>query len=506
VRAYRRAADAIRASPAPVADLVRAGRARELNGVGAGVETRLRELVDTGAIAELVDLQQAMRPELVGFARQLGLRTSRMIEIADALGVTTVADFRDAARGGALLSVPGIGPRTQARLLSALDRPPASRVLTLPAARRLCHDVAERIDGTTAGDVRRCKDECASLAIVVAGEDPGAVVEHFAACPEILTLAERTGSGAVGLTAEGAGLELVVAARLRFGSALVEATGSREYVEALGALPDAETEQLVFEGLGLAWCPPELREAPFLGTPPALVELEDVHGDLHMHTTWSDGRASVLEMAEAARERGYAYIAICDHTPSVGAVRGLDADDLRRQAEEIAEANERVAPMRVLRGVECDIRRDGSLDLPDDLLDELEWVQLSLHAGQRADAAEITARVTEAMRHPAVRCLSHPKGRIINHRPPNALDLERVIEVALETGVALEINGLPDRLDLAGEHARLAVDAGVPLVVSTDAHSIAGLANMELAVATARRAWATRADVLNTSAAPPARV
>ena len=269
------------------------------------------------------------------------------------------------------------------------------------------------------------------------------------------------------------------------GSALVEATGATEYVEALGPLPDAETERLVFDRLGLAWCPPELRESPFRGEPPALVELSDVRGDLHMHTTWSDGRAAVREMAEAAHGRGYAYIAICDHTPSVGAVRGLSADDLRRQADEIAQASEHVAPMHILRGVECDIRRDGSLDLPDDVLDELDWVQLSLHAGQRAKAAEITARVAEAMRHPAVCCLSHPKGRIINFRPPNALDLERVIEVALETGVALEINGLPDRLDLTGEHARLAVEAGVPLVVSTDAHSIAGLDNMELAVATA---------------------
>jgi DNA polymerase (family 10) len=203
-------------------------------------------------------------------------------------------------------------------------------------------------------------------------------------------------------------------------------------------------------------------------------------------------------MAIAARDRGYEYLAICDHTPNVRVVPGLDADALQRQGEEIAEVNERLAPFRVLRGTECDIRSDGTLDLPDAALATLDWVQLSLHAGQRQEAEGLTRKVVEAMRHPAVRCLSHPKGRIINHRPPNALQLERVIEVALEEGIALETNGLPDRLDLRDEDVRLAVEAGVPIVCSTDAHSVRGLGNMQLAVMTARRGWATAADVLNT--------
>jgi DNA polymerase (family 10) len=206
----------------------------------------------------------------------------------------------------------------------------------------------------------------------------------------------------------------------------------------------------------------------------------------------------VLEMALAARDLGYEYVAICDHTPNVRVVPGLDADDLRRQAEEIAAVNEEVAPFRVLRGTEVDIRRDGELDLPDDVLAELDWVQLSLHAGQREPREQLTRKVTEAMRHPAVRALSHPKGRIINHRPPNALDLERTFEVALETGVAIETNGLPDRLDLSGPEIKLAIEAGVPIVVSTDAHSVRGLENMRLAVHTARRGWATAANVVNT--------
>jgi DNA polymerase (family 10) len=203
-------------------------------------------------------------------------------------------------------------------------------------------------------------------------------------------------------------------------------------------------------------------------------------------------------MGRAARDRGYEYLAICDHTPAVGAVQGLTADDVRRQGEEIAVANEVLAPFRVLRGIECDILPDGRLDLPDDALAELDWVQASVHGGQRMPRREMTQRVEEALRNPHVRCLSHPKGRYINRRPENALDLERIFEVALEQRVALEVNGLPDRLDLSGEHVREALKAGVPIVCSTDSHSVRGLANMVFSVATARRGWAAAADVLNT--------
>jgi len=292
-------------------------------------------------------------------------------------------------------------------------------------------------------------------------------------------------------------VELVVASPASFGTELLRATGSEAYVAALEPLPAGATEEEVYKALGVPWCPPELREEPHREAPPPLVELADVRGDLHCHTTWSDGKASVLEMGEAARERGYEYLAICDHTPSVGAVPGLSAEDVRRQGEEIAAANEALAPFRVLRGIECDILRDGSLDLRDDVLADLDWVQASVHGGQRMPARELTKRTVEAMRNPYVRCLSHPKGRIINHRPENALDLDEVFQVALETGVALEVNGLPDRLDLRGEHVRRAVQAGVKIVVSTDAHSVRGLGNMELAVHTARRGWATADDVRN---------
>jgi DNA polymerase (family 10) len=313
-----------------------------------------------------------------------------------------------------------------------------------------------------------------------------------------VALVEKEKRRAVGVTVEGVPVELVAADPKELGTALVRATGSPEYVAGLEPLPVARDEKAVYRALGLPWCPPELREAPFRGDPPALVELEDIRGDLHCHTMWSDGKATVEEMGRAALERGYDYLAICDHTPAVGAVKGLTPDDVRRQAEEISRANDMLAPFRILRGIECDILPDGRLDLPDDVLAELDWVQASVHGGQRMPRRELTKRVEEALRNPSVRCLSHPKGRYINRRPENARDLERIFEVAVEESVALEVNALPDRLDLRGEHVRDALRACVPIVCSTDAHSVRGLGNMTLSVATARRGWATASAVVNT--------
>ena len=499
-RAYRRAAETIRATEAPILQLARQGRAQELRGIGPGIAARLRELAETGTIAELDELRREVRPELVGLGRLLGLSPRRTVEIARALGVQTPDDFRRAAREGRLREAPGIGPATEAKILERLragaERPP--RGLTINRARPLVEEIASALGGEIAGDPRRWADASFDLAVVVPATDADAVVAAFEELPQIVTLVERGERRATGVTVEGVPVVLHLPLPDQLGTELVRQTGSRRYVEALGQLPDASGEEELYAALGIPWCPPELREAPFRDTPPALVDLADVRGDLHSHTTWSDGRATVREMALAARDRGYEYLAICDHTVNVRVVPGLDAEAVRRQGEEIAVVDDELAPFRVLRGIELDIRRDGSLDLPDDVLAELDWVQLSLHAGQREPRRELTAKVVEAMRHPAVRCLSHPKGRIVNHRPPNALDLEEVVAVALAEGVALEVNGLPDRLDLSGADARLAVEGGVRLVVSTDAHSVRGLGNMPLAVATARRGWATAADVLNT--------
>jgi DNA polymerase (family 10) len=500
-RAYRRAAETIRGAAVPVAELVRSGRARELRGIGPGIEARLRELVETGEIAELAELERELAPDLVGLGRYLGLGTRRSVELARALDVRTADEFREAAAAGRLRTVPGIGPKTEARLLEALARPPEPRPrrgLLLDRARELVEGVAAALEGEAAGDVRRWRDSCELLSVVCAAPDPRPVLKRFAALPQVVALVEQSERRAVGVTMEGVPLEVIAAEPERFGTALMRATGSPAYVAALEPLPEAPDEEAVYRALQVPWCPPELREEPFRGEPPPLVEREDIRGDLHCHTTWSDGRASVEEMGRAARERRYEYLAICDHTPAVGAVPGLAPDDVRRQAEEIAAANEALAPFRILRGIECDILPDGRLDLPDDVLAELEWVQASVHGGQRMPRREMTKRVEEALRNPYVRCLSHPTGRYINRRPENALDLERVFEVALEEGVAVEVNGLPDRLDLRGEHVRGALRAGLQVVCSTDAHSVRGLSNIALSVATARRGWATVQDVVNT--------
>jgi DNA polymerase (family 10) len=481
--------------------LVSAGRARDLRGIGPGIETRLRELVQTGAIAELAELERELAPDLIGLGRYLGLGAKRSVELARALDVRTADEFREAAVSGRLRAVPGIGPKTEAQLLEALARegePRPRQGLLLNRAWELVGGIAAALDGEPAGDVRRWRDSCELLSVVCAAADPTSLLARFAELPQVVALVEQDDRRALGVTVEGVPIELVVAEPKGFGTALVRATGSAAYVAELEPLPEAPDEEAVYGALELPWCPPELREEPFRGEPPPLLERDDIRGDLHCHTTWSDGRASVEEMGRAARERGYDYLAICDHTPAVGAVRGLTGDDVRRQAEEIAAANEALAPFRVLRGIECDILPDGRLDLPDDVLAELEWVQASVHGGQRMPRAEMTKRVEEALGNPYVRCLSHPKGRYINRRPENALDLERVFQVALEEGVALEVNGLPDRLDLRGEHVRDALRAGVEIVCSTDAHSVRGLGNMPLSVATARRGWATAAQVVNT--------
>src|SRR5918995_1925173 len=357
-RAYRRAAETIRAAPVPIEELVRTGRVRRLRGIGPGIESRLRELVDTGEIAELAELEREISPDLVGLGRYLGLGAKSSLALARALDVRTADELREAAAAGRLQDVPGIGPKTEAQLLEALareGRPQPRQGLLLNRAIELVMGVADALGGEAAGDVRRWRDSCEQLSVVCAATDPGPVIERFADLPQVVALVEQEERRALGVTMEGVPLELTVPEPDRFGTALVRATGSAAYVADLEPLPDAPDEEAVYRALDLPWCPPELREEPFRGEPPALVAPDDIGGDLHCHTTWSDGRAGVEEMGRAARERGYEYLAICDHTPAVGAVRGLTPDEVRRQGEEIAAANELLAPFRVLRGIECDI-------------------------------------------------------------------------------------------------------------------------------------------------------
>ena len=416
IRAYRRAAELIRGTAAPVDKLVRAGRVKELRGIGPGIEARLRELLETGQIAELAELERDLAPGLVGLGRYLGLTAKRSVS-ARALDVRTPEGFREAAAAGRLRAVPGVGPKLEAQILAALERegePRPPRAIHLPRARELVAGIAEALGGEPSGDPRRWRDSCERLAVVSAAPEPAPLLERFAELPQIVAVIERDERRALGVTVEGVPVELVVAAPDAAGTALLRATGADPYVAALGPLPDAPTEVEVYAALGVPWCPPELREQPFRGEPPRLLELADIRGDLHCHTTWSDGRASVLEMGRAARERGYDYLAICDHTPAVGAVQGLTGDDVRRQAEEIAAANETLAPFRVLRGIECDILPDGRLDLPDE-------PPSSTGAGQRprrpADAGAGDDPPGRGGDQPSARLVPEPPDRPAD-RPP----------------------------------------------------------------------------------------
>jgi DNA polymerase (family 10) len=308
VRAYRRAADLIRPLKTPVAELVRTGRVRELRGVGPGIEARLRELVETGEIAHAKELEGEVEPELVGLGRFLGLSPKRAVEIGRALGARTVAELREAAAAGRLASVPGIGPKTEAKLQEALVRvtePRAPSGLLLNRARELAETIAGALGGVAAGDPRRWKDVSNSFAVVVGSADADTVLDRFVSLPQIVSVVDREKQRALGVTVEGVPVELVVAPPARFGTELVRATGSGAYVAALGELPDGESEEAVYEALGTPFLPPELREAPFRGEAPPLVEVEQIRGDLHVHSTWSDGKATILEMGEAARALGY---------------------------------------------------------------------------------------------------------------------------------------------------------------------------------------------------------
>ena len=364
---------------------------RELRGIGPGIETRLRELVETGAIEELAELERELAPASSASAATSGsARSARSRSRGRSVSgrPTSCARRQPPAACGPSR---GIGPKTEARLLEALAReaePRPQRGLLLNRAWELVGGIAAALGG----EVGRRRAALARL-VRAAGRGlrrGGPVARCWSASPRCRRSSRwssRQSGARSGVTVDGVPVELVVAAPRAFGTALVRATGSPAYVAALEPLPEAPDEAAVYRALGVPWCPPELREEPFRGEPPDLVELGEIRGDLHCHTTWSDGRASVEEMGRAARERGYDYVAICDHTPAVGAVRGLTADDVRRQAEEIAAANELLAPFRVLRGIECDILPDGRLDLPDDVLADLDWVQASVHGGQRMPRA-----------------------------------------------------------------------------------------------------------------------
>jgi DNA polymerase (family X) len=525
--AYRRAATRIRESAVPVAELAQEGNATKLSGIGTTIQNKIVEFSETGDLSAVAKLREKLPAGLVEVMHVPGLGPKTAKKLYSELGVQSAADLRKAAEEGRLAALPGLGAKTEEKVLKALAKPKAKverKTLlgkALPAVERAVaelreHPAADRV--SEAGSVRRRCETVKDLDIIATASDPAALTAHFVALPWVAEVAAHGSTKATVVSYDGLRFDLRVVPPESYGNLLQHFTGSKAHNVAMreeavarklsvseygvkdvetGEVFNASSEEELYQFLGYRWIPPELREnrgelaAARDGSLPSLVELDDIAGDLHSHTTWSDGRASLEEMVAAARQLGRRYLAVCDHA------KRLKDGRLERQAEEIAALNERARGIQVLSGVEVDIRADGSLDLPDDALAERAWVMASVHSGFDKPRAELTRRIEAAMENPHVDCIGHPTGRKINRREAYDVDFEALLEKALETGTFLEINCQPDRLDLIDTHARAAGEAGVPLVISTDAHRVHELENLALGVAQARRGWLTAEQIVN---------
>ena len=526
VLAYRRAATTIRESARPVAELALSGRATDLPGIGKTIEAKIVQAVEGGEIEALAKQRTLVPADVVSFMRLPGLgpKTARRIWLE--LGVTTLEQLREAAETQRLRALRGLGVKTEERVLEALARPKRKQevrpllgrglpaVLGVVAALRE-HPAADLV--SEAGSVRRRKETFRDLDIIATASDPSALIERFTTLDWVAEVAAKGTTKATVVAHDGLRFDLRVVPPESYGNLLQHFTGSKEHNVALredavrrgfsvseygvqdvesGELFQTRDEAELYEHLGYQFIPPELREnrgeldAARRGELPELVELDDLRGDLHSHTTWSsDGHNSVEEMALTARGRGYRYLAITDHS------HYLREGRLEAQWQEIEAVQGRVKPLRLLRGIEVNIRADGTVDVPDETLAACEWVMASLHS---AFDTSPTERVLAAMENPHVDCIGHLTGRKLNRRGPADVDVERVIEKAIETGTFLELNSQPDRLDLRDVHARAAAEAGVLVAVSTDAHEAAALDWAAIGVAQARRGWLTKEQVLNT--------
>ena len=535
VLAYRNAAKSIREAGVSVAEMAREGRSEELAGIGKTIAEKIVALLDTGSIPSADKLKQRIPSGLLEVTRIPGLGPKRARALHEQLGIESLDDLRKVAEDGRLKDVPGFGAKAEENVLLALEagadgrakpRVLLSRALAvgedIVAALRE-HPAAERVE--LAGSARRRTDTCKDLDVVVASSDPPAVTKAFAKLAEVEAVHSAGEAGARAVTHSGLPVDLRVVPGGSFGNLFQHLTGSGRHNEALrteavrrglhvseygvadddsGQTHACATEEEVYGLLDMEWIPPELREdrgelqAAREGRLPALVTVDDVRGDLHCHTTASDGRNSMGEMAEAARKRGYDYLAITDHSATHAFGNDVQPDELRRQIERVAQANDELDGIRLLAGSEVNVLPDGSLDYEDELLADLDWVVASLHTSFRLPEREMTDRMVAAVEHPLVDAIGHPTGRMIGRRESYSLDLGRVIEAAARTGTFLEINANPNRRDIPDVEARAAAEAGVKLVVDSDAHGVGTLANVRFGIATARRAWLSADQVANT--------
>jgi DNA polymerase (family 10) len=525
VLAYRRAATRIRETAGSVAELALAGRAKDLQGIGKTIEEKIVQVVEDGEMHALTKRKKIIPAEVVSFMRLPGLGPKTAARIWQELGVTTIEELKQAAEQEQLRTLAGLGAKTEERILKALAEKKQE-----PSDRRLLGDglgpllavveVLQRhpaaVKVSEAGSARRRKETFRDLDIIATANDPEALIDYFTKLKWVIEVVAKGPTKATVLSNEGLRFDLRVVPPESYGNLLQHFTGSKDHnvalreravkdglsvseysitvVESGEELKFADEEQ-VYERLGYQFIPPELREnageleAARRRELPELVGLDDVRGDLHTHTRYSDGRDTLEQMALAARARGYKYYAVTDHPRGTLVEQDLEIDVL----------NERLKPFRILKGIEVNIRIDGSLSLPDEVLAERDWVMASLHAAFDRNPTE---RVLTAMENPHVDCIGHLTARKINIRPPANVDVERVVAKALETGTFLEINAQPNRLDLRDSHARLAGEAGVKIAVNTDAHQLSALQHMEMGVAQARRAWLTKDQVLNTRTWP----
>ena len=549
VRAYRNAAHTIGGLVEPLAT-VRADTNRsltDLDGIGDDLAGKIAELLDTGRLPLLEELKVQVPAAAFELMRVPGLGPKKVKQLVDALGIDSLEALEQACREKRVESVKGFGAKTQATILDnmAFAKDPAHARMLWNDADSIVQDVlgwmrqcpeARQVEG--AGSWRRGRETVGDLDVVVDSSAAAAVMDHLERWHGMATVLQRGDTTTSIRGPQDIQIDLRVVAAESFGAALQYFTGSKEHnvklrsrardrgltineygVHKLNAAADGHhtrggtlagrTEAEVYEAVGLPWIPPELREGvdeferAERGGLPTLVELADIRGDLHMHTTATDGEDTLADMVRAAIDRGLEYVAITDHGQRVTMARGLDRTRLLRQWDEIDRLNESLAsdsvpPITVLKGIEVDMLEKGGLDLPDEILARADWVVASLHYGQQQPRDRITARIIEAIENPFVRVIGHPTGRLINRRPAYDVDINAVIEAAARTGTFLEINANPWRLDLDDRHAAAARKAGVSLVISTDAHSIRGLDVMRCGILQARRAGLEKGDVANT--------
>jgi DNA polymerase (family X) len=526
VLAYRRAATRMRETSGSVAQLALDGRAKELQGIGKTIEEKIVQIVEQGEIEALAKRKGSVPPDVVLFMRLPGLGPKTAARIWKELDITTLDELKAAAEGERLRGLTGLGAKSEEKILKALafkaENPDEGRRLLgvgLPAVQAVVaalRDHPSAVHVSEAGSVRRRKETFRDLDIIATATDPAELTAFFTQLPWVVEVVAHGDTKATVVSNEGLRFDLRVVPPESYGNLLQHFTGSKDHNVALredavrrglsiseygvttvetGEVFKTEDEDALYEYLGYQPIPPELREssgeldAARRRELPDLVELKDLRGDLHTHTHWSaDGKNTLEEMVAAALARGYEYYAVTDHS------HYLREGRLAQQLEEIEAMRAKYPKLRILAGVEANIRSNGEVDVPEDELAALDWVVASVH---NAPHNRPTERVLEAMDNPYVDCIGHLTGRRIGTRGPRDVDVARVIEKALEVGCFLEINGQPDRLDLQDVHARAAKEAGLKLVVNSDAHQILAQNYVELGIGQARRGWLTKDDVAN---------